>query len=196
MARNKDKQPEQPAQTNPAEVAEQPEVEIEQEPTSTAESQQEGTLVTPEMFQEMLRTRDEYLATAQRIQAEFENFKRRNATVRTDSLAEGRLQCITDLLPVLDDLERALQAAKTAGDDTSLTDGVELVQKRMLTILQTLGVTPIDAVGQVFDPMLHEAVMNQPVEDEAEKGKVVAEVRKGYRTEERVLRYSMVVVGQ
>jgi len=146
------------------------------------------------MLSGLIQQRDEYLDAAQRMKAEFENYKKRNATLRTDSLREGRAETIEKLLPVLDDLQRAL-AAQPESDKDSLTTGVEMVAKKMLAVLAAMDVTPIEAIGKPFDPQLHEAMLQQPVEDEAQKGIVITEMLPGYMIGDKVLRYAMVVVG-
>lgn len=188
----KDAKQEDAAQTKDAAQAQPDEQAQDVQPHSDEQTQDVQAAL--DAMAELIKQRDEYLGMAQRLQAEFENYKRRNATLRTDAFCEGKAQCIEALLPVLDDLERALSAAEDASD--ALAQGVRLVVKNMLAILETMDVTPIQAVGEDFDPQLHEAILQQPVEDAAQKGKVITEVRRGYRMQDKVLRYAMVVVGQ
>ena len=93
----------------------------------------------------------EYLALAQRVQADFENYRKRNESVRADAYADGKKDVATVMLPVLDNLERAVEAA-AASSDEALKNGMELVLKQMTDIYQKLNVTPIDRVGEKFDP--------------------------------------------
>lgn len=133
---------------------------------------------------------DEYLALAQRVQADFDNFRRRNESVRADSYAEGQRNVAAALLPVLDNLERALAAAQ---EDSPLKSGVELTLKQMSDAYAKLGVTPIDRLGEKFDPNLENAVM-QGTPDEGEPGTVCMVLQKGYMMGKSVLRHAMVKV--
>lgn len=134
----------------------------------------------------------EYLAMAQRIQADFENYRKRNESVRADAYAEGRKDVAAVMLPVLDNLERAVDAAAGAGDE-ALKSGVELVLRQMTDIYQKLEVTPIFRKGEKFDPNLENAVL-QGTEDEGEPGTVCQVLQKGYRMGDKVLRHAMVKV--
>ena len=134
----------------------------------------------------------EYLAMAQRIQADFENYRKRNETVRADAYAEGRKDVAAVMLPVLDNLERAVDAASGCGDE-ALKNGVELVLRQMTEVYQKLEVTAIDRKGEKFDPNLENAVL-QGTEDEGEPGTVCQVLQKGYRMGDRVLRHAMVKV--
>ena len=128
-----------------------------------------------------------------RVIADFQNFKRRNDEQLAERTRFAAQEIITELLPVLDNLERALGAAQDAGSYESLHAGVELTYKQILDILKQYGVEPIVAVGAQFDPNLHDAVMR--VEDpEAEENSIVEEVRRGYIMHSRVIRPSMVKV--
>ena len=134
----------------------------------------------------------EYLAMAQRIQADFENFRRRNESVRADSFAEGKRDVASVMLPVLDNLERAAEAAGNSADE-GLKNGVNLVLKQMKDVYQKLGVDPIDRLGEKFDPNLENAIL-QGTEEDGEPGTVCQVLQKGYRMGERVLRHAMVKV--
>ena len=134
----------------------------------------------------------EYLAMAQRIQADFENFRRRNESVRADSFAEGKRDVASVMLPVLDNLERAAEAAGNSADE-GLKNGVNLVLKQMKDVYQKLGVEPIDRLGEKFDPNLENAIL-QGTEEDGEPGTVCQVLQKGYRMGERVLRHAMVKV--
>lgn len=135
---------------------------------------------------------DEYLAMAQRIQADFENYRKRNETVRADAYADGRKDVATAMLPVLDNLERAVDAASES-QDQALRNGMELVLKQMIDVYQKLEVTPIDRLGERFDPNLENAIL-QGLPEEGEPGTVCQVLQKGYRIGDRVLRHAMVKV--
>lgn len=134
--------------------------------------------------------RDEYLNIAQRVQAEFENFRRRNNAARSDAWDDGTREMIAQMLPVVDNLERALEASDGQGP---LCEGVELVYKQMMEVLAKKGVTVIDRVGEPFDPELENAVM-QVDASQGEAGTVATVLQKGYKMGERVIRHAMVQV--
>lgn len=134
----------------------------------------------------------EYLAMAQRVQADFENYRKRNESVRADAFADGRREVAAVMLPVLDNLERAVDAASDSADE-ALKSGMELVLKQMTDIYQKLDVSPIDRKGERFDPNLENAVL-QGTSEEGEPGTVCQVLQKGYRMGDRVLRHAMVKV--
>ena len=134
----------------------------------------------------------EYLAMAQRVQADFENYRKRNESVRADAFADGRRDVAAAMLPVLDNLERAVDAAADSADE-ALKNGMGLVLKQMTDIYQKMDVTPIDRKGERFDPNLENAVL-QGTAEEGEPGTVCQVLQKGYRMGERVLRHAMVKV--
>ena len=134
----------------------------------------------------------EYLAMAQRIQADFENYRKRNESVRADAYAEGRKDVAAVMLPVLDNLERAADAAAGCGDE-ALKNGIDLVLRQMKEVYQKLEVTVIDRQGEKFDPNLENAVL-QGTADEGDPGTVCQVLQKGYRIGDRVLRHAMVKV--
>ena len=134
----------------------------------------------------------EYLAIAQRVQADFENYRKRNESVRADAFADGRRDVAAAMLPVLDNLERAVDAAADSADE-ALKNGMGLVLKQMTDIYQKLDVTPIDRKGERFDPNLENAVL-QGTAEEGEPGTVCQVLQKGYRMGDRVLRHAMVKV--
>ncbi|HIR68509.1 MAG TPA: nucleotide exchange factor GrpE [Candidatus Pelethousia gallinarum] len=138
------------------------------------------------------KERDEMKALAQRVQADFDNFRRRNATVMTDCREEGLRSCIKELLPVLDNFDRAMESAKGVQNDW--LEGVRLVQRQLMETLGKCGLKEIPAEG-MFDPNLHEAVMQEAAEG-AESGAILAVFQKGYQVNDRIIRHSMVKVAQ
>ena len=134
----------------------------------------------------------EYLALAQRVQADFENFRRRNESVRADAYADGKKDTAAMMLPVLDNLERALEAAAGSPDE-ALRNGVEMVLKQMTDAYGKLEVKPINRLGEKFDPNLENAIL-QGTEDEGEPGTVCQVLQKGYMIGDKVLRHAMVKV--
>ena len=134
----------------------------------------------------------EYLQLAQRVQADFENFRRRNESVRADAYADGRKDVATAMLPVLDNLERAVEAAAGSPDE-ALKNGVEMVLKQMADVYGKLDVKPIDRLGEKFDPNLENAIL-QGTEEDGEPGTVCQVLQKGYLIGDKVLRHAMVKV--
>lgn len=127
-----------------------------------------------------------------RLQADFENYRRRVQREKEEIAQYGTQRLLINLLPVLDNLERALATPPNPGDER-LRQGVELTARSFLEVLAKEGVKPIEAVGQPFDPHLHEAVMTGDDPDK-EEGIVLEEFRKGYMLGDRVIRASMVKV--
>ncbi len=149
---------------------------------------------------EALRTRlseekekaQSYLASWQRAAADYQNFKRR---VEQDRQESGRLATaalVMNLLPVLDDLERALNKVDVHLAGLTWVDGIWLIYRKLQVVLERAGVSEIEADGHPFDPSVHEAISQAP----GEEGKVVGVVQKGYRLGERTLRPAMVIVGK
>ena len=125
--------------------------------------------------------------------AEFENFRNRSEKEKTAMFEVGAKSVIEKILPVMDNFERGLQGVPEEEKDTPFVQGVELVYKQMLTAFEELGVKPIEAVGQEFDPNLHNAVMMVD-DDSMESGTVAEEMQKGYMYKDSVVRHSMVKV--
>ncbi|HET9932756.1 MAG TPA: nucleotide exchange factor GrpE [Polyangiaceae bacterium] len=140
---------------------------------------------------EAARLRDQLLRTA----ADFDNYKKRARRETQDAERRVREDFLRDLLPVFDNLERAAQHAGTASDVKSLADGISMVMRLFLDTLGRLGVERVNAVGQAFDPALHEAVQ-QLETTQFPPGSVAAEVQAGYRMGERLVRPAMVVVAK
>lgn len=135
---------------------------------------------------------DEYLSMAQRVQADFDNFRRRNANVRADAYEDGAAAFAVTLLPVLDNLERALDAANTAAE-TGLKEGVDMTYRQLTDAFSKRGITVIDRAGEKFDPTLENAVIQGTAED-GEPGTVCQVLQKGYIMGKNVLRHAMVKV--
>ena len=142
---------------------------------------------------ELERERDEYLDSLQRLKAEFDNFRKRTARDQVALSARAGEALLKELLPVLDDLERALQAAEQH-EEAKLEDGVRLVHRSLADALHRHGLEVIETDG-AFDPHVHEALLAQPA-DGAEPGSVVQVLQKGYRLGDRVLRPARVVVAE
>jgi molecular chaperone GrpE len=136
------------------------------------------------------RERDEYLDALQRLKAEFDNYRKRAARDQQSFAARANEGLVRELLPVLDDLERALQAAE-AHEEAALEEGVRLVHRALFQSLLKQGLEEIPTNGR-FDPHVHEALLSQP--SEADEGSVIDVIQKGYRLGDHVLRPARVVV--
>ncbi len=137
------------------------------------------------------RQRDEYLALAQRTQADFENYRKRAAREAAAAGERGRSTLVRELLPVLDNLERALASAEEG--EQHLAEGVKLVHSELLAVLHRNGVEQFDPSGERFDPTFHEALSTRE-DDDADPGVVLDVIEKGYRVNGTVLRPARVVV--
>lgn len=135
---------------------------------------------------------ESHLANWQRAQADFINFKRRAEQERSELVRLANSTLILNLLPVLDDLERALDSVSERLAGLTWVDGIVLIYRKLKAILEGHGLAEIKAVGEPFDPNLHEAVLY----GEGEAGKVIEELQKGYTLYDRVLRPTMVKVGK
>jgi molecular chaperone GrpE len=143
------------------------------------------------LLADVKRERDEYLALAQRARADFENFRKRAARDAEEAERRGKAQIAKELLPALDNLARALDAATP--EDEHLAQGIRLVQQDLRAALARLRIEPFSPQGERFDPNEHEAVAQHPVEG-AEPGTVAEVYQEGYRHGETVLRPARVVV--
>jgi molecular chaperone GrpE len=138
------------------------------------------------------RERDEYLSDLKRVAAEFENFRKRAARDHESLVSRAHERLVKELLPVLDDLERALVAAEEH-EEAKLEEGVRLVHRELRSALAKEGLVEIETEG-VFDPHVHEALLTQP--SEQDDGAILEVIQKGYRLGDRVLRPARVVISQ
>ncbi len=155
-----------------------------------------GGMALQEDPEQVRAERDDYRDRLLRTVAEFDNYRKRVERDRRELLEFGAADLLSELLPVLDDLERAL-AATPAGDSATAVEGyragVELIQRQLLDLLRKRGVSPIEALGADFDPHVHQAVASEP-SDTHRDGEVIQELRRGYKLGERLLRPAMVKV--
>lgn len=129
------------------------------------------------------------------LMADFENFRRRTLKEKADLIKNGAESAMRELLPVVDDLERAIDAINKGGDLDSLKEGVNLIYNKFVKYLESQHVTAIDSTGKDFDTDVHEAVTMFPAPDPSMKGKVIDTTIKGYMINDKVLRHAKVVVG-
>lgn len=172
---------------------------IPQEPDQAAQPAQEApeapeaaeaAAETGDPLAEAQAKADEYLTLAQRVQADFDNYRKRTKATRAEAYEDGARELIRQLLPVVDSLEKAIQQESS---DESLLTGVRLVHKQLMDALEKRGVSVIDRPGEKFDPTLENAVL-QGAPEEGEPGTVCAVLQKGYRMGDFVLRHAMVKV--
>jgi molecular chaperone GrpE len=155
--------------------------------------EEENVTVTLQEWNQLKQQAEENQNRFLRSQADFDNFRRRTRQEREDLVKYASVKVIESLLPAFDNLERALQSSKQSSDFESLAKGVDMVFRQMEQTLSQEGLQAIEAVGQPFDPELHQAVMQEEVEG-SESGIVVEELQKGYKLKDKVLRPSMVKV--
>jgi molecular chaperone GrpE len=156
----------------------------------TAEGRETGTRSVDQRLAEAEARAEEHLDQLKRLAAEFDNYRKRTARDQQSLVARAAERLVKELLPVLDDLERALEAAE-AHEEAKLEDGVRLVHRSLAAALSKEGLEAIPTDG-AFDPHVHEALLSQP--SEAEEGTVIEVLQKGYRLGDRVLRPARVVV--
>ena len=144
---------------------------------------------------ELQRERDEYRDLLLRKTAEFDNYRKRIDRERQSTAEAAAADLLGDLLPLVDDLERALGVEANAAGADAYRRGVELIHRQLLDTLRKRGVRPIDALGGDFDPHFHQAVSYEPAEGRRE-GEVIEEFRRGYLLGDRLLRPSMVKVAK
>ncbi|AST56322.1 nucleotide exchange factor GrpE [Thermoanaerobacterium thermosaccharolyticum] len=139
---------------------------------------------------------NEYLEMAQRLKAEFENYRRRTEKEKADLIEYGKEQVILDILPVIDNFERALETQyDDNGENASFKEGINLIYRQFKGILEKMGVKEIESLGQMFDPYKHHAVMQEEAEGKKEN-EIIEVFQKGYMFNNKVIRPSMVKVAK
>jgi len=180
--------PAPPAEKTPAQAA---------EPDASAKDDAAAEPAEPELDEATLRERagkaDEYLALAQRTQADFENYRKRMARDVRAAEARGMSRLAKELLPALDNLERAVAALEAADEEHHMTDGIRLVTAELAGALGRTGIEGYAVKGERFDPVRHEAVAQHTVEG-TEPGTIVEVLQAGYRLNDSILRPARVIV--
>lgn len=171
--------------------APQQEVEEVQEEAAAQTEEQPAEAPADDLQDKLAEANDRYL----RLAAEFDNYRRRSAKERMDLISLANENLVKDMLPIIDDFERALAAIKDSDDTDSAKEGVELIYNKLVAFLKKNGVKAIEAVGKDFDTDFHEAVAQFPVEDKDKKNKVIDVTQKGYTMGDKVIRYAKVVIG-
>ena len=136
---------------------------------------------------------DRFRDLAMRSQADFENYKKRSAREKEEAIKYANASLLEKLVSIVDHFELGLEAARGENEKSPIYSGMSLVLKQLQDFLAENGLRPIDAVGQKFDPNLHEAIAHEP-SDEIPEGTVIRQTRRGYRLKDRLLRPSAVVV--
>ncbi|HEY1025636.1 MAG TPA: nucleotide exchange factor GrpE [Sphingobacteriaceae bacterium] len=165
--------------------------DIEETMEAQVDSAAEETAAEEKLKAELAEANNKYL----RLYAEFDNYKRRTSKERVDLLQTAGKDVIVDLLPVLDDFERAVKSIEAATDIEAVKEGVLLVQNKLKTILSNKGLKEMNAQGTPFDADFHDAITNVPAPSDDLKGKVMDEVERGYFLNDKVIRHAKVVVG-
>jgi len=148
----------------------------------------------PDELEELRRERDALQDRLLRTAAEFDNYRKRVERDRRELSEFAAADALVDMLPIIDNLERALQAP-SGGESDGLRKGVELIHRQMMDLLRKRGAKPIEALGADFDPNIHQAVVHEP-SDRHREGEVMEELQRGYRLGERLLRPAMVKVAK
>ncbi|MEQ8359036.1 MAG: nucleotide exchange factor GrpE [Cytophagales bacterium] len=139
---------------------------------------------------------DEYKDKYLRLYSEFENFRRRTNKEKYEVISNANERLLVDILPIVDDFERAEQSFKEAKDLKAIKEGVDLIYNKFLKTLESKGVKKMKSKGEVLDTEKHEAITQIPVEEKKKKGKIVDVIEEGYTLNDKVIRYAKVVIGQ
>ena len=173
------------------EIQDQEIVNEEQQLGDVKGKEEDPEVIIAQLKEEIEHEKKEYMF----LYSDFENFRRRTAKEKVDLIKNGAENAMRDLLPVVDDLERALEAINKGGDLESLKEGVDLIYNKFVKYLESQHVTAIDSTGKDFDTDVHEAVTMFPAPEPSMKGKVIDTTIKGYMINDKVLRHAKVVVG-
>lgn len=174
-------------------------VELEEEEISGKEEQKEKEEVSDkneekeeDLNAKLAELQDKYL----RLSAEFDNYRKRTLKERIELTKSAGENILVNLLPVMDDFDRAVSLIETTSDSKAMQEGIELIYAKMKDFLKQNGVKEIEAMDKDFDTDLHEAVTKIPATEKKKKGKVVDVIQKGYYLNDKILRYAKVVVGE
>lgn len=173
--------------------------EAQTEETSNTEEQSEELSTEQKLEKELEEAKqaieeqkDKYL----RLSAEFDNYRKRTMKEKAELIKNGGEKAISAILPILDDLERALQNMQKADNVQAMYEGIDLISQKFLKVLSQEGLQKMEPVGETFDTDFHEAIALVPAPDEAQKGKVLDCVQTGYKLNDKVIRHAKVVVAQ
>jgi molecular chaperone GrpE len=164
---------------------------LENESANSSETEGQDTEIA-DLQKQVNELKDKYL----RLVADFDNYRKRTARERLDLIQTASKDVITNMLPVLDDSERAEKQIQSAQDVVALKEGISLVFNKLRATLLSTGLKPMETVGKDFNPEFHEAITEIPAPSPAMKGKVLDEVQKGYYLNDKIIRFAKVVVGK
>lgn len=185
----KNKQNEEPVTAQDELLNEESANQQAQENTDT--KKEDPAAIIAQLQEQVEHEKNKYLF----LMADFENFRKRTLKEKADLIKNGAESAMRDLLPVVDDMERAIDAINKGGDIGSLKEGVDLIYSKFVKYLESQHVIPIESTGKDFDTDLHDAVTMFPASDPSMKGKVIDTTIKGYMINDKVLRHAKVVVG-
>lgn len=199
MSKNKIQQEEEmkmdetPMNEENTEVAQEEGVSAEKENTN---GENEETLSLEDELTKAKTTIDELTDKYLRTVAEFENYKKRTLKEKAELILNGGEKTIAAILPILDDMERAIQTTENVDDATSIKEGWDLIYKKLVSTLEGQGVKKINTTDEDFNVDFHEAIAMVPGVSDAQKGKVIDCVQTGYTLNDKVIRHAKVAVGQ
>ncbi len=175
---------------------EEQQVNVEQEEVTTEQTQETTQETTRTKEEELTEKLDELNKKYLLLYSDFENFRKRTSKEKIELIQNAAENTIKDLLPVVDDYERALANFEKFEDEkfVKAKEGIELIYNKLISILTQKGLKPMNAKGEKFDENLHEAIAQMPAESEEQKGVILDETTKGYYLHEKVIRYAKVVV--
>lgn len=191
MSKKNKKNQKDEAKTAQEEIQEQEMLNTNQQTNENEETNNDPEKIIADLKEQLEREKSKYLF----LMADLENFRKRTLKEKADLLKNGAESAMRELLPVVDDLERAMDAINKGGDLDSLKEGVDLIYNKFVNYLKSQHVIAIESTGKDFDTDVHEAVTMFPTPDPTMKGKVIDTTIKGYMINDKVLRHAKVVVG-
>jgi molecular chaperone GrpE len=191
MKKNEDEKSIMDEQKNPESETEQQEASVAENEAALPNAEEAEASAMAKMEAELSATNDKYL----RLYSDFENYKKRISRDRIELIKSAGSDILLSILPVLDDMERALKAMGDTADLKAAKDGIQLVYQKMKAIMEGKGLKAMESVGKTFDADLHDAITNMPAPSEDMKGKVIEEIEKGYYLFDKVIRHAKVIVG-
>lgn len=156
-----------------------------------SQGQTENGSEVDKLSADLAEAKDKYL----RLYADFENFRRRGAKEKIEYLKTANEELIKEILPIVDDFQRALKSLENDSDSQAAKEGMQIIYNKLLKVLEQKGLKPMESVGTEFNPELHESIAQIPAPSSDMKGKVIDEVEKGYYLQDKVIRFAKVVVG-
>ncbi len=203
MSTNQNQNPEEEILKNEETENQQQETEAQAEETNSAENageEKEAELSEEEKaakeLEETKQALEDYKDKYLRLSAEFDNYRKRTMKEKAELIKNGGEKAISAILPILDDLERALQNMQKADDVKAMYEGIDLIHQKFLKNLGHEGLEKMNPVGEAFDTDFHEAIALVPAQEETQKGKVLDCVQTGYKLNDKVIRHAKVVVAQ